>query len=103
MHAVDHPLRNVLTNVLGARELAEIHLSERTLTSGEMLLLCTDGVHTVVDDNALRQLLAKDATVEVIARSVVRAALERGSRDNVTALVVRYLDASHDAALRSTA
>ena len=38
------------------------------------------------------ELLAQDATVEVIARSVVSAALERGSRDNVTALVVRYSD-----------
>ena len=52
-------MRNVLTNVLGAREQAEIHLSERTSTNGEMLLLCTDGVHTVVDDDALRQLLAR--------------------------------------------
>jgi serine/threonine protein phosphatase PrpC len=90
MHLTDHPMRNVLTNVLGAREQAEIHVSERTLADGEMLLLCTDGVHTVVDDDALHDLLTKDAPVEVIARSVVAAALDRGSRDNVTALVVRY-------------
>lgn len=85
-------MRNVLTNVLGAREQTEIHLSERTLADGEMLLLCSDGVHTVVDDAALCRLLEQDATVEAIARSVVSAALERGSRDNVTALVVRYSD-----------
>jgi serine/threonine protein phosphatase PrpC len=91
----DHPMRNVLTNVLGAREQTEIHLSERILAHGEMLLLCSDGVHNAIDDMALRHLLVRDAPLEDIARSVVAAALDGGSRDNVTALVVRYLDGAH--------
>ena len=88
----DHPMRNVLTNVLGAREQTEIHLSERQLNHGEMLLLCSDGVHNVLDERALHGLLSRDGTLEAIARAVVTAAIEHGSRDNVTALVVRYLE-----------
>ena len=86
----DHPMRNVLTNVLGVREQTEIHLSEHLLRDGEMLLLCSDGVHNVLDEHALSGLLAQQGSLEMLARSVVTTAIDRGSRDNVTAVVVRY-------------
>jgi protein phosphatase len=88
----DHPMRNVLTNVLGAREQTEIHLAERQLADGEMLLLCSDGVHNVLDERALHKLMAQDVEAAAIARAVVTSAIERGTRDNVTAVVVRYRD-----------
>ena len=86
----EHPMRNVLTNVLGAREQVEVHLSERNLEGGETVLLCTDGLHGVLDPQTLRTILKDAADVEQAARTLVDTALERGSRDNVTALVVRY-------------
>src|SRR6185436_19282416 len=48
-----HPMRNVLTNVLGAREAVDVHLIERNLAAGEALLLCTDGVHNVLGPEGL--------------------------------------------------
>ena len=90
-----HPMRNVLTNVLGAREQTDVHLAERELRDGDMLLLCSDGVHTVVDDESLCSLMTRQAPVSEIARAVVDAALAHGSRDNVTALVIRYHDGAH--------
>jgi protein phosphatase len=86
----DHPMRNVLTNVLGTGEEAQIHLSELRLAGGEMLLLCTDGVHGVVDDETICELMSHDATVEAIARSLIATAVQRGTRDNVTVIVLRY-------------
>lgn len=85
-----HPMRNVLTNVLGAREQVDVHLAERALGSGDVLLLCTDGLHGTLDPDAIRTLLHSHPDVEGAARALVAAAMERGSRDNVTALVVRY-------------
>jgi serine/threonine protein phosphatase PrpC len=85
-----HPMRHVLTNVLGTAEGPKIHVSERELTGGELLLLCTDGVHNVLDAHALSELLSTNADLEAMAGSVVAAAIERGSRDNLTALIVRY-------------
>lgn len=84
-----HPMRHILTNVLGAREHAEIHVRQRKLQGGETLLLCTDGVHGVVNDATLGAALAAPGSPEAIARAVVAAAMEGGTRDNVTALVVR--------------
>jgi protein phosphatase len=86
----DHPMRNVLTNVLGAHEQADIHVSERQLSGGERILLCSDGVHGVLDEETLLALMSRDAPPKVIARAVVRAAIDRGTRDNVTAVVVCY-------------
>ena len=86
----DHPMRNVLTNVLGTGEETEIHISELCLTDGEMLLLCTDGVQGVLDDETLRELMSQDASLEAIARSLIAMAVQRGTRDNVTVIVLRY-------------
>ena len=88
--AATHPMRHVLTNVLGAREQADIHISQRTLCQGETLLLCSDGVHGTVGDADIATLLTSDGPVECLARAVVAKALDAGTKDNVTALVVRY-------------
>jgi len=86
----DHPMRNVLTNVLGTGEETEIHISELRLADSEMLLLCSDGVHGVVDDGTLRELMSQDAPLEAIARSLIATAVQRGARDNVTVIVLHY-------------
>jgi PPM family protein phosphatase len=91
-----HPLRNVLTNVLGAREDADIHITERELTHGQMLLLCTDGVHGVLDDDELCVIMSAGRDPDAIAKAVVAAAFDRGSRDNATAIVVRYRETASD-------
>jgi PPM family protein phosphatase len=88
-----HPMRNVLTNALGARESVDIHLAEHDLVNGDYLLLCSDGLHGSLDSNAIAAVLNAAADVEGAAQRLVSTALERGSRDNVTALVVRYEDA----------
>ena len=68
----------------------EVHITERRLQRGDMLLLCTDGVHGVVDDETLCELMSQKAGLEEIARSLIAMSFERGTRDNVTVVVVRY-------------
>jgi protein phosphatase len=86
-----HPMRNALTNVVGARPATEVHVMERVLAGRVVLLLTTDGVHGVMDETALDGLLAVDAPPSRVAADVVRAALSRGSRDNCTAVVGCFL------------
>jgi serine/threonine protein phosphatase PrpC len=85
-----HPMRNVLTNVLGGRATVDVHVSEHTLRDGDALLLCSDGLHGVMDVGLVQSILEKTPDVEEAAKTLVETALNRGSRDNVTALVVRY-------------
>ena len=86
-----HPMRHVLTNVLGARDQTEIHVLELDLSGGELILLCSDGLHNVLNDDALRELMTTDDDLAAMAGRLVTTAVERGSRDNVTALLVRYM------------
>jgi protein phosphatase len=83
-------MRNVLTNVLGAREQVDVHLAERDLEAGDLMLLCSDGLHGVLDLDQLRIILQNTTDVDATAHALVETALENGARDNVTALVVRY-------------
>jgi serine/threonine protein phosphatase PrpC len=85
--------RHVLTNVVGAREQTEVHIAERDMVSGDVILLSSDGLHGVVDDETLCALLAGGGTPADIAPTLIKAALDRGGRDNVTAIVARYAGA----------
>ncbi|MGE3844597.1 MAG: PP2C family serine/threonine-protein phosphatase [Vicinamibacterales bacterium] len=85
-----HPMRNVLTSVLGARENVDVHLAERPLVSGDLLMLCSDGVHGVVSPDTIRDILTSTTDLEAASRRLIEAAMDKGSRDNVTAVVVRY-------------
>ena len=84
-----HPMRNVLTNVLGAREETPVHMAERPLSGGELLLLCTDGVHGALSDADIAGVLGAAVDLRTTATTLVTAALEAGTRDNVTAVLVR--------------
>jgi len=79
-----HPMRNVLTNVLGARDHVDVHLTECPVTNGDIILLCTDGLHGVVDADTLKSVLEKTPDVDQAARTLITTALDAGGRDNVT-------------------
>jgi protein phosphatase len=83
------PVRHVLTNVLGARPDTCVHLTERDWSGDETLLLCSDGLHGAVPVETLHELLSSGEEPEPLARALVAAALQHGSRDNITVLVVR--------------
>jgi protein phosphatase len=85
-----HPLRNVLTNVVGTRSDPDVHVREEALAGGELLLLSTDGVHGVLEDQWLERVLTGTDDVREMAVSLVGSALARGSRDNCTVVVARY-------------
>jgi protein phosphatase len=83
-----HPMRHVLTNVLGAREPLEMDIIERPVPPG-VLLLCSDGLHGALDADTIAGVLSSGQSVETMAEELVRLALERDGSDNITALVVK--------------
>ena len=86
-----HPMRHVLTKVIGLREDMEPSVGSSTFVSGDTLLLCSDGLHGVINDDAIASMLRRTASVEEIASDLVERALNAGSTDNITAVVVRKL------------
>lgn len=85
-----HPMRHVLTNVIGARDQTDVEVTEEPVNPGDVLLLCTDGLHGAIDDRTIETILGQSADVRAAAERLVQTALSRNGSDNITALVVRY-------------
>jgi protein phosphatase len=85
-----HPFKNVLTNVLGSKERTTVHIAEHPVSAGDRLVLCSDGLHGVLANGDLQKLLAELAprSSDDVAAALVQHAIARGTRDNVTAVVV---------------
>ena len=85
-----HPMRHVLTKVIGAREDTEIPVMERPLRDGDRILLCSDGLHDSLDGAAIAEIVSAEIDTQKATERLVQAALETGGQDNITAVLVRY-------------
>lgn len=94
--AADHPERNVITRALGGTVLAEADYFLLPLGSAERLLLCSDGVSGMIDDEQIASVLARCTDPRDAADQLVAAALEAGGRDNATAVVVDVVGLGED-------
>jgi PPM family protein phosphatase len=85
------PLKNVITRAIGTQESVEPDISELPLESGDILLLCSDGLTREVPEEKIAEILRGDASVENLCQQLIDAALDAGAHDNVTAILVRVL------------
>ncbi len=83
-----HPMRHVLTSIVGSRDGAAPEVVTHDARSGDIFVLTTDGLHNVVDDDTIGRLAAEGGLEEAAAR-LVGEALARRTTDNATALVIR--------------
>ncbi len=87
--AVNHRYRNVLYKYLGSKEGGSGTQPKRiTPQKGDRYLICSDGVSDGVKGDSLRDLLKAGADPQQTAETVVKAALDGGSKDNITCVVV---------------
>jgi pyridoxine 5-phosphate synthase len=85
-----HPLRNVITKAVGARDAIDLDVLEHDLEPGDVVMLCSDGLHGMIGDQEIAKILksSPDSLEETSAR-LVDAANEAGGRDNVTVVLLR--------------
>ena len=89
-HTMDHPdFRHKLLRSVGAEDRLVVDYSQGDLHVGDVFVLLSDGVHSVLPPRYLATLAGDSA--QQISEALVQVALQRGSRDNATALVVRVL------------
>jgi protein phosphatase len=85
-----HPMRHVLTSVVGARPDVDAEVHELELGDGQMLMLCTDGLHGGLPDPMIRSILREESDLQRAADKLVDTAVSRDGSDNVTILLARY-------------
>lgn len=79
-----HPLKNILTQAVGAVKDIFVDAASLPVQSGDKFLLCTDGLTNMVDDEQIAKILL---TAPEPADALIEAALQAGGKDNVTVIV----------------
>ena len=98
-----HPKRHVISQFLGMPP-AEVRLTVSAtepieLTAGDWLLLCSDGLTDMLDDDAIRSVLGGAFNAREAVKNLVQAALQKGGKDNVTVLCVHTIQVAPKAEL----
>jgi protein phosphatase len=84
----EHPLRHVLTSVVGTKDDVKPGAREEQLLPGDRFVMCTDGVHGKLDAQSLASVLQGAASAADGASQLVNEAIARGTTDNATAVVI---------------
>ena len=87
--AEDHPQRSIITRALGPEPEVEVDTMTYRARPGDIYLLCSDGLTTMVKEPQIREVLAAGGSLEEIAAELVRRANEAGGRDNITVVAFR--------------
>jgi protein phosphatase len=86
-----HPLRNVITKAVGAKDSIELDVVEKALESGDVVFICSDGLHAMLNDEQIRAAVTPfPETLEEAAGKLIDAANEAGGKDNVSVVLLRY-------------
>jgi PPM family protein phosphatase len=84
--AKTHPLRHVLSHCLGRRDLRQINIQTQDITSGDRILLCSDGLTEEVPHDEIATHL-QAGSIEAAAQALVDAAKDHGGSDNITVII----------------
>lgn len=88
-----HPLKNVVTRALGGESDVTVDVREVEVKPGDLYLLCSDGLTTMLADRDIKERLGRGGTLEEICRRLVSDANARGGFDNVTVVLLRVEEA----------
>ena len=92
--AENHEAQGVITDYMGMEDKARPHIRSFQLKTGDRLLLCTDGLTDSIDDKAIATILAKNQECKQACQALVDAANAAGGHDNITVVIVDWLNKS---------
>jgi serine/threonine protein phosphatase PrpC len=99
--AREDPRRNQILQAIGVREDIQVEVASIQLQPGDRYLLCSDGLHGLVEDPNILGLATTDEAAEIVIGSLVDAAIEAGGNDNVTCLMANLPSPTHLPIFRS--
>jgi protein phosphatase len=85
-----HPQRNILLQALGVRPAVEVALKTMFLHPSDILLLCSDGLHSQVTADEILDTIVNSASTRDACLDLVDLANDRGGPDNITVVLVRF-------------
>ena len=86
--AREHPDKNIITRAVGAGEEVEADFFEVELKKDDHILICTDGLTNMVEDEEICSIILRDASIEERAGLLVKTANDNGGKDNITVMII---------------
>ncbi len=83
-----HPDKNIITRAVGAGRDIHADLFEFTFSKNSVLLMCSDGLSNMVDDEQIAIILKSAKTPEKVGKKLIEAANQNGGKDNIAVIVV---------------
>jgi protein phosphatase len=92
--AAEHPQRSIITRALGPEPSVEVDTWRYPVRAGDVLLLCSDGLTSMVPEERVTEILASLQSLEAAADQLIGEANEAGGRDNITVVLFRLEEVS---------
>ena len=86
--ARNHPDKNIITRAVGADNTVAIDFFSVELKPSEKVLMCSDGLTNMLEDEEIRMIVQGPGSVEMRAKELVSAANERGGKDNISVILI---------------
>ncbi len=84
-----HPDKNIITRAIGASTELKVDFFDMKLREGDEILMCTDGLSNMIDDNDIRMIMEREDDVAGQVKALIDAANENGGKDNIGVIVIR--------------
>lgn len=86
--ARNHPDKNIITRAIGVKEFVLADFFEVKLEKEDKILLCTDGLTNMLNDDEIHRIVQSNEDVETAAKALIAAANEKGGRDNIAVVLI---------------
>lgn len=87
--AAEHPQRSIITRALGPEPTVMIDSYIVPVRAGDVVMLCSDGLTSMISEEAMARVLAASSSLDEAARGLIARANEAGGRDNITVVLFR--------------
>jgi len=86
--ARNHPDKNIITRAVGAQDTVDIDFFSVELKEGEMVLMCSDGLTNMLEDEEIRMILSGQRDIVEKAEELIKAANNNGGKDNIAVIII---------------
>lgn len=86
--AREHPDKNIITRAVGVMPEVMVDFFETSLKAGDVVLLCTDGLTNMIEDEEIRRIVLEQRDMVEMTEKLIQKANENGGRDNITAVLI---------------
>ena len=89
--ARNHPDKNIITRAVGAMDTVNVDFFEVELQAGDIVLMCSDGLTNMIEDEEILEILKREKGLEQKAEELIKTANQNGGKDNIAVVLIEQI------------